>query len=618
MTTPVPILSPRSGPPEAIPDPPTGKRSSVSALKITLVYAFFAGAWIYFSDRALEALISDPQILLQWSVFKGLAFVAVTSSMLLFLIRRALVRAEAALDVARRKEEVATNERSFSEAMLESMPGVLYFYDHNGKFLRWNRNLEAVSGYSGEELKEMHPLDFFAQADKALVAERIARVFDGGEATVEAPMVMKDGSARQFFFTGRRVRFCGKDCLVGMGIDVSERKEAERALRKSEEQFRLIMDNLEDLVAVLDLEGRRIYNSPSYRSLLGDLEKLRGSNSFEQIHPDDKERVRRSFEDTVATGVGRRLEYRLVDRNGSPRYIESQGSVIRGRDGRVAQVVVVSRDITERREAEREIRELNASLEQRVAERTAELAVAKERAEAADRLKSAFLATMSHELRTPLNSIIGFTGIVLNGLAGPLNPEQEKQLGMVRSSARHLLELINDVLDISKIEAGEVELRFETVDLQASLEKCIAVVKPSADRKSLPISLNGPGDPVRIVSDRRRVEQILINLLNNAVKFTDAGRIDVAVGIVPASDQGASPSVRIQVKDTGIGIQGKDMACLFQPFRQVDSGLARRHDGTGLGLAICRRLAEMLGGGVAAESEFGKGSVFTVTLPMER
>ena len=524
-----------------------------------------------------------------------------------------------------------------------------------------------------------------------------------------------------------------------------EREQAEKALRQSEERFRLIMESSTDLVAVLDLEGRRLYNSPSYRNILGDPTGLRGSLSFEEIHPEDRARVRLSFQETVRTGAGQRLEYRLVDHLGQVRHIESQGSVMRDEHGRVAKVLVVSRDVTERQRAEEalrqseqkyrelvehansiilrwtrdgritflnefgqrflgytqdeirgrhvfdtlvpetesggrqlpslidqicanpaafeqnvnqnvrrngervwicwtnkvvldpqgqvaeilsiglditarkrieeELRETQANLERRVADRTAELAAAKDRAEAADRLKSSFLATMSHELRTPLNSIIGFTGILIQGLAGPLNPEQRKQLEMVRGSARHLLALINDVLDISKIEAGQLEVAREPVDLRASVEKVAALVKPLADKKGLALRVELAPEIGTVQSDQRRVEQVLLNLLNNALKFTERGEITLSAQTVPGTAGDPHATIRLSVADTGVGIKPEDLATLFQPFRQIDSGLARYHEGTGLGLAICRRLAELMGGKVHARSEWGKGSTFSFTLP---
>jgi signal transduction histidine kinase len=247
------------------------------------------------------------------------------------------------------------------------------------------------------------------------------------------------------------------------------------------------------------------------------------------------------------------------------------------------------------------------------------LAEAKERAESADRLKSAFLATMSHELRTPLNSIIGFTGIILQGLAGPLNAEQTKQLGMVQSSARHLLTLINDVLDISKIEAGQLEIHAEQFDLRASLEKVAALVKPLAEKKGLSLRLVLPADMKQAVSDRLRVEQVLLNLLNNAIKFTERGEVTLEARLIKGytcpNQTTPQAAARLCVTDTGIGIRPEDMEKIFLPFRQVDSGLTRQHDGTGLGLAICRRLADLLGGEISAESAWGHGSTFTFVFP---
>lgn len=382
-----------------------------------------------------------------------------------------------ALDAARRRtEQTLHSEKLFSDTMIESMPGIAYFYDVTGRFLRWNRNFETVSGYSAEEIARMHPLDFFLAEDKPLLERRIGEVFELGESIVEASFVAKNGNITPYFFTGRRVVFEGKPCLVGVGIDISERMHAE---------------------------------------------------------------------------------------------------------------------------AEREKRF---------------------RAEAADRIKSAFLATMSHELRTPLNSIIGFTGIMLQGLAGPLNPEQNKQLDMVRTSARHLLALVNDVLDISKIEAGQLEIAREPFDLRRSIAKVLSLVTPQAETKGLKLDTRIAPELGEAVSDERRFEQILLNLFSNAIKFTDHGHISLTAELLgdfkPAGEAVGRAAVRLQVSDTGIGIKPEDLSSLFQPFRQIDSGLSRQHDGTGLGLVICRRLCDLMGGEIIAESEWGKGSTFSVTLPL--
>lgn len=249
-----------------------------------------------------------------------------------------------------------------------------------------------------------------------------------------------------------------------------------------------------------------------------------------------------------------------------------------------------------------------AKLEERVAQRTAELAVAKERAESADRLKSAFLATMSHELRTPLNSIIGFTGILLQELPGKLNPEQAKQLGMVQGSALHLLALINDVLDISKIEAGQLVAALAPFDVRQVVEKVAQAARALAEKKGLALRVEIDPAVGELHSDRRRVEQIMINLMNNAIKFTEAGEVRIRCWV-------ENGCFYISVSDTGIGIKPEDMHKLFQPFSQIHTGLDRKVEGTGLGLSICRRLVELLDGKIWVESKWGAGSTFTFALP---
>jgi signal transduction histidine kinase len=240
-----------------------------------------------------------------------------------------------------------------------------------------------------------------------------------------------------------------------------------------------------------------------------------------------------------------------------------------------------------------------------------ELAVAKEQAEVADNLKSAFLATMSHELRTPLNSIIGFTGIILRERVGPLNEEQKKQLNMVRRSSQHLLALINDVLDISKIEAGQLQVAYEKIDLRQIIEKVEQTTRPLADGKGLELGFDISPEIKTITGDARRVEQILLNLLSNAIKFTEKG----SVRIVGEADE---YDVMVKVIDTGMGIKDEDMETIFKSFRQIDSGISRKYDGTGLGLSISKKLVELMGGKIWVTSTWGSGSTFGFSLPKER
>lgn len=217
---------------------------------------------------------------------------------------------------------------------------------------------------------------------------------------------------------------------------------------------------------------------------------------------------------------------------------------------------------------------------------------------------------MSHELRTPLNSIIGFTGILMQGLAGPLNPEQHKQMSMVQKSSRHLLALINDVLDISKIEAGQLNLARAPFELTPSIEKMVKLITPLAEQKGIGVEVDIAPEVGAIVSDQRRLEQVIMNLLGNAIKFTEKGRVRVACRL-------ENDHYLLSFADTGIGMKPEEIPGLFQPFHQIDSGLTRKHEGTGLGLSICKKIIDLMGGSIDVASQWGQGSVFTVRLPRQ-
>jgi len=516
----------------------------------------------------------------------------------------------------RKAEAIALSEQRFANSLIEAMPGIFYLYDEQGQFLRWNRNFERVSGYSAQEIAEMHPLDFFAADEKPLLRQRIAEVFEKGEATVEASFSPKNGRAVPYFFTGKRIELDGAARLVGVGVDIAERRRAEDEVNRSAERYRATLDSMLEACQLIGFDWRYLYLNPAAalhnRRPNAELLGQRMPDAWPGIEQSYVfSLLRRCMEERIAV----HSETEFVFADGAAAWFDVRAQPVP--EG----IFVVSIEISERKHAEHALRELNENLEHKVAERTLDLAAARERAEAADRIKSAFLATMSHELRTPLNSILGFTGIVLKGMAGPLTVEQRKQLGMVQGSARHLLDLINDVLDISKIEAGQLEVRCASFDLSTSVQRVGASVRPLAEKKGLTLQLEVPELLDRMTSDQRRVEQVLLNLLNNAIKFTDRGGVGLRLDILDQRDPavpGAKHTLaRIRVTDTGIGIKPEDLSKLFQPFRQLDSGLQRQHEGTGLGLAICRRLTGLLGGTILAESAPGQGSVFTVVLPME-
>jgi PAS domain S-box-containing protein len=391
--------------------------------------------------------------------------------------------------------------------------------------------------------------------------------------------------------------------------EVKERMEAETALRESELKYRNLVERANDGIIILQ-EGIIRYANPSIIELSGQDEKdFVGQPFSSYLHPDAKENIVDFYNRRLAGDLLDTIyETTLLRKDGQEIYAEVNAGRIIYED-RPADLVII-RDITERKRAQEELKKAYDLLEIKVAERTKELAIAKERAEEADRLKSAFLASMSHELRTPLNSIIGFTGIILQKLVGPLNDEQAKQLNMVQESSKHLLSLINDVLDLSKIEAGQLNVASEKVEMADVIGQVIKTVHPMASKKGLLLEgMISESIPV-VMSDRRRVEQILLNLVNNSIKFTERGGVKI---MCRAEDR----RIITEVIDTGIGIAAEDMDKLFRAFQQIETGLSRKYEGTGLGLSICRKLAGLLGGEIRAYSDGpGRGAKFTFILPL--
>ncbi len=568
-------------------------------------------------------------------------------------------RAELEKRVEARTAELESSLRAlreshdFAETVINSLPGIFYVFDADGGFLRWNQNVERITGYNADELANMTPLDFVHEEDRPMIAERVNEVFRRGIATARADYVFKDGRSAPFFFTGLRFESASRQLLIGFGIDVSEQQQAEAKLRQHAQRLQLIGDIMEAVLeagsteqvaaAVLERLGALVPCQRSSVVLFGDdlqsahllsahgdpnttlhagidlpigmfgaLDRM-AAGQANQI--DDLGSVTRSAPQQVLYDEGVRSYFSIPLRvegaligalnlgASQPHQLENEHIMIAAEVAKPLALGIRKSQLHDKVLAHA------ATMESRVAERTSELAEAKEQAEAADRVKSAFLATMSHELRTPLNSIIGFTGIMLKRLSGPLNEEQTKQLGMVQGSARHLLSLINDVLDISKIEAGQIEVNAVPCDLGPVINRTVDSVMPAAHQKQLRLTTQLPPGLEPVIADPRRVEQVLLNLVNNAVKFTTVGQVCVS-----CEPQGESMVVR--VADTGCGIRSTDLERLFQPFQQLDSGISRQHDGTGLGLAICKRLVELMGGRLTVESTFGAGSTFSFTLPV--
>ncbi|MBK7903462.1 MAG: PAS domain S-box protein [Proteobacteria bacterium] len=388
---------------------------------------------------------------------------------------------------------------------------------------------------------------------------------------------------------------------------------ATASLRESEARYRALFDNDHTVMLLVDPESGAILDAnPAARLFYGLTRGQFAAMNVFGLNVLSPEQVREEM-DRAARGERKDVHFRHRVAAGGIRDVNVFSGPVEIAGKELLYLIV--HDETERVQAEEEVRKLHenlrrhaADLEVRVAERTEQLIAAKVRAEAADRVKSTFLATMSHELRTPLNSIIGFTGALLQKLAGPLNAEQEEQLNIVRNASQHLLTLISDVLDISKVEAGVMRLAHERFDLQDLLQRLGAAIEPECERRGLAFTLRMDVGAALVNGDESRVQQVLNNLLSNALKFTLLGSIEVAL----SRDR---DEFTVSVTDTGVGIRRDDVAKLFRAFSQIETGLAGVSEGTGLGLAISKHLVEAMGGRISVESEWGRGSRFAFTLP---
>jgi signal transduction histidine kinase/sensor domain CHASE-containing protein len=317
------------------------------------------------------------------------------------------------------------------------------------------------------------------------------------------------------------------------------------------------------------------------------------------------------LEQMVAVAESRtrfRGETTLRTPTGQTRYVVVDWAVMPGHEADYGSVIVSIVDLTDRVEAEKALQAIRENLENLVEERTRELSRVNDALSEAQQAKNVFVASMSHELRTPLNSILGFSGVLLQGAPGPLTDEQDRQLQMIRRSGRQLLALVNDILDLSKVEQGKIQVHIEEFDLVSLADSVTASLRPLAEEKHLKMTLIAPEHAVPIVSDPQCVRQILNNLLGNAVKFTGAG-------LVEATIHKHGKTVFLAVRDTGIGIPENELEAIFQPFYQIAPYPSAEAPGTGLGLSLSRDLAVHLGGSLTAESTLGAGSVFTLRLP---
>jgi PAS domain S-box-containing protein len=394
---------------------------------------------------------------------------------------------------------------------------------------------------------------------------------------------------------------------------------AEIDAKRERDRLNLILENVADPILVTDDRSNIILMNKQAEQLFESDDSVRWERAA-MVQANDTKFTTFISDFTISPSLARREQMKLrIPDTGIELPVEVVSGKILNRRGEPLAIVSVLHDLTEQAENERlydELKTFSSQLEERIRAATADLAEQNTRLqwqsrelEKANRLKSEFLASMSHELRTPINALIGYASLMLDRIYGDLTPRQEEGLNRIQGAAQHLLALINDILDLAKIEAGRMPLHLDDVTLSDIVTEISQQIEPLVKKKSLSFNVEMPLTALTLHTDRTKVKQILLNLLSNAVKFTHKGGIWVTI----SKDE---EDLRFDVRDTGIGIKESDIDSMWEDFRQVDQSRTREFGGTGLGLSITRKLVDALGGHVFAESVFGKGSTFTVVLPI--
>ena len=410
--------------------------------------------------------------------------------------------------------------------------------------------------------------------------------------------------------------------INGMVDTLQKSEQALEVKQQAEEKLRLTIESVVEGIATTDLEGTITDTNDSKVLLHGYFWKaeLIGKNVLDLIAEEDRIKAQEAMKKTLETGYSGSGEYAMLKKDGSKFFGERSAAVLKNPDGKPIGFVVSTRDITKRKQAEdelaglnEELRSLNLQLETKVEERTRQLEEAVAVAKASSQAKSEFLASMSHELRTPLNAIIGFSQVLHEQYFGSLNDKQAEYVTDIVDSGKHLLSLINDILDLSKVEAGKMELEVSGVKIRDLLQNSLVMIKEKALAHGINLEMQTAGDieALEIMGDERRLKQVIFNLLSNATKFTPDG------GAIKVEARKEGKQLIISVSDTGIGMTPQEQKRLFEAFYQASGGIKDKTPGTGLGLAITKSIVEKHGGRIWVESEgLNKGSRFTFTLPI--
>jgi PAS domain S-box-containing protein len=525
----------------------------------------------------------------------------------------------------RNRAEMALRESEgrFRSLIESSQDGILA-YDKDIRYTIWNPAMERISGIKAEQVIGKNAFEAFPFLEEVGEAEAFRKAVQG-EASKRSVMpfdVPETGQKGWFESVHFPLIDADQNVVGGMAIilDITKRKKAEnelqehrenleklvqertRELAESKKKYEDLYENAPDMFGSVDAKTGKIIlcNQTLLQKTGYSRNELIGKHIFHIYHPDCLDKVKTAFKQFQDTGEVNNAELMIQRKDGSPFEVILNVTAIRDEYGRPMHSRSVWVDISARKDVERKVVEAKEALE-----------MANERLQELDRLKSMFIASMSHEFRTPLNSIIGFIGILLMGKVGKLEPKQKEFLMRANQSSKHLLALINDIIDISKIEAGKIDTFNSSFMLGEVIAEAVDDIEPMRNKKKLELQVNVPDD-FEIHSDRKRVYQCILNYLSNAIKYSEKGWVSI-------SARQLNGDAEIVVEDTGIGIAEKDLPKLFQSFERLDSSLRIRELGTGLGLYLTKKMAsEILGGSVKVESQLGVGSKFFLKIPMYR
>jgi protein-histidine pros-kinase len=488
-------------------------------------------------------------------------------------------------EIRRAREALRQSERHL-RAVFDGATDAMVVTDDHRVYLDVNPASCRLHGRPKRELLG-RPIDAFL-APSADIGALWQGLLHEGRALGEIRITRPDGSTREVECAATADIVAGRH--LGVLRDITERKRHEDTLHR----LASIVESSDDAIIAKTMDGTiESWNAGATRLYLYAPEEVIG-RPIAVIVPQERQPELEILWQRLERGEHiAHYETVRVRKDGVRVPVSLSVSPIKDAEGRVIGASSIARDMTERKRFERALQEKNLELER------------------ASLAKDRFLASMSHELRTPLNAILGFTGTLLMRLPGDLTAEQERQLRTVQMSARHLLSLINELLDVAKIESGKLELHPEPLVCQEVVGEVVAALSPLADERGLRLDADLPPDPIVLRTDRRAVRQILINLTSNAVKFTEAGHVRLSLG---TRRRDGEPVVDFRVEDTGPGIRPEDLPRLFHPFQQIVAASAPSREGTGLGLHLSQKLARVLGGEIRVQSRLGEGSAFTLTL----